>query len=76
MTVFVGLWGPLKMPADIVAKVNAAMNAALSDPAISSLITKNGDMVGGGTAKRLAALTRDQYKLWGEVASRNGTRTE
>lgn len=76
VTVFVGLWGPPKMPADIVAKANAAMNAALSDPAISSQITKNGDMVGGGTAERLGALTRDQYKLWGEVASRNGIRTE
>lgn len=76
VTVFVGLYGPPKMPADAVAKANAAMNAAISDPAISSQITKNGDMVGGGTAERLGALTRDNYKLWGEVARRNNIRAE
>jgi tripartite-type tricarboxylate transporter receptor subunit TctC len=76
VTVFVGLWGPPKMPADIVAKANAAMNAALSDPAVSAQIKKNGDMVGGGTPERLGALTRDGYKLWGEVAKRNNIRAE
>lgn len=76
VTVFVGLWGPPKLPANQVAQLNAAMNAALSDPAISEQITKNGDMVGGGTAERLNVLTRDNYKLWGEVAKRNGIRAE
>ena len=76
VTVFVGLYGPPKMPADIVAKANAAMNTALSDPAISGQITKNGDMVGGGTAERLGALTRDNYKIWGDVTRRNNIRTE
>ena len=76
VTVFVGLYGPPRMPADAVAKANAAMNAAISDPIISSQITKNGDMVGGGSAERLGALTRDNYKLWGEVARRNNIRAE
>ena len=76
VTVFVGLWGPPKLPADIVAKANAALNAALSDPAVRSQILKNGDQVGGGTAERLAAITRDGYKLWGEVARRNNVRAE
>ncbi|RZL49679.1 MAG: tripartite tricarboxylate transporter substrate binding protein [Variovorax sp.] len=76
VTVFVGLWGPPKMPADAVAKANAAMNAALADPAVGSQIVKNGDMVGGGGAERLAALTNDNYKLWGEVARRNGVKAE
>lgn len=76
VTVFVGLWGAPKLPPDIVAKANAAMNAALSDSAVSAQIKKNGDMVGGGTPERLAALTRDNYKLWGEVARRNSIRAE
>lgn len=76
VTVFVGLYGPPKMPADMVAKANAAMNAALSDPAISSQITKNGDMVGGGTPERLGVLTRDNYKIWGDVSRRNNIRAE
>lgn len=76
VTVFVGLYGPPKMPADVVAKANAAMNMALSDPAISAQITKNGDMVGGGTPERLGTLTRDNYKIWGDVTRRNNIRTE
>jgi tripartite-type tricarboxylate transporter receptor subunit TctC len=76
VTVFVGLYGPPKLPADVVAKANAAMNAAIADPAVTSQITKNGDMVGGGTPERLGTLTRDNYKLWGDVAKRNNIRAE
>ena len=76
VTVFVGLYGPPKLPADVVSKANAAMNAALADPAVASQITKNGDMVGGGSPERLGALTRDTHKLWGEVAKRNNIRAE
>jgi hypothetical protein len=52
------------------------MKAALSDPKVSSIITKNGDLVGGGKPERLDTLTRDSYKLWGEVARRNNIRTD
>ena len=71
VTVFVGLWGPPNLPNDIVRKANTALNTALSDPAVSGLITKNGDMVGGGGPERLDTLTRENFKLWGEVARRN-----
>nr|WP_315187408.1 tripartite tricarboxylate transporter substrate binding protein [uncultured Albidiferax sp.] len=76
MTAFIGLWGPPDLPGDIVQKANAAMNLALSDPAIRNTISKNGDSVGGGTPERLNALTRENYKLWGEVARRNNIRSE
>jgi len=71
VTVFVGLYGPPKLPSAIVQKANAALNAALSDPAVSNLIKKNGDLVVGGSPDQLATLTRDNFKLWGEVARRN-----
>ena len=31
-TLWVGLWGPAKMPADIAAKINKDVNAALASP--------------------------------------------
>jgi len=71
VTVFVGLYGPPKLPREIVQKANAALNAALADPAVSNTIKKNGDLVVGGSPERLAALTRDNFKLWGDVARRN-----
>lgn len=76
LTAFIGLWGPPNLPKPIVDKVNAAMNVALSDTAIKNIITKNGDIVGGGTPERLDTLTRNNYKLWGEVAKRNNIRSE
>ena len=71
VTVFVGLWGPPNLDPEIVRKTNAALNAAIAVPTVTSTITKNGDMVGGGTPERLAKLTRDNYKLWGEIAKKN-----
>ncbi len=74
VTVFVGMWGPPNMPADMVKTANAGLNVALADPAVVASITKNGDSVGGGTAERLATLTQSNYNLWGEVARRNSIR--
>lgn len=71
VTVFVGLYGPPKLPREIVQKVNIALNAALADPTVSSTIKKNGDVVVGGSPERLATLTRDNFKLWRDVARRN-----
>lgn len=71
VTVFVGLYGPPKLPREIVQKANIALNAALADPTVSNTIKKNGDLVVGGSPERLAILTRENFKLWGDVARRN-----
>lgn len=76
MTAFIGLWGPPNLSADIVQRANEAMNLALADAAVRNTIIKNGDSVGGGTPERLDKITRDNYKLWGEVARRNGIKSE
>ncbi len=74
VTVFVGLWGKPRLAPEIVRMANAALNAALAAPGVSTSITKNGDMVGGGTPERLAKLTRDNYQTWGEIARKNNIR--
>jgi len=68
---FIGFYGPPGLPADIVAKANAAMNAALSDASIRDAIIERGDEPGGGTPEDLAKLTRDQYNLWGPIVRAN-----
>ena len=72
VTVFVGLWGPPNLDPEIVRKTNAALNTAIAAPAVANAIFKNGDMIGGGTPERLAQVTRDNYKLWGEISKKNG----
>jgi tripartite-type tricarboxylate transporter receptor subunit TctC len=41
-TLWVGLWGPAAMPADLVARINADVNKALSDPELAGRLTKLG----------------------------------
>ena len=73
---FIGLYGPPKLPAEIVKKANAALNAALKDPAVAKGIVERGDEPGGGTPEHLATLTRDQFKIWGDVVKANNIRAE
>jgi tripartite-type tricarboxylate transporter receptor subunit TctC len=73
---FIGLYGPPGLPADIVKKANTALNTALKDPGVIKSIADRGDEPGGGTPEQLGALTRDQYKTWGEVVKANNIRAE
>jgi tripartite-type tricarboxylate transporter receptor subunit TctC len=73
---FIGLYGPPGLSPDIVKKANSALNAALKDPSIVKGITDRGDEPGGGTAEQLGALTRSQYKTWGDVVKANNIRAD
>lgn len=68
---FIGLYGPPGTVTDIVKKANAAINTAMKDPAVLKTIRDRADEPGGGTPEQLEALTRSQYKLWGEVVRTN-----
>ncbi|MDM0066786.1 tripartite tricarboxylate transporter substrate binding protein [Variovorax sp. J31P207] len=73
---FIGLYGPPGLSPDIVKKANTAMNSALKEPNVQKTIADRGDDAGGGTPEQLAALTRDYYKLLGEVVKSNDIRAE
>lgn len=73
---FIGLYGPPKMPADVVKKANAALNAALKDPAVTKGILDRGDEPGGGTPEQLGALTRTHFKTWGDVVKANSIKAD
>jgi len=48
-TLWVGLWGPAKMPADVAAKINKDVNAALASPDLRERLTKLGTVPGNLT---------------------------
>jgi tripartite-type tricarboxylate transporter receptor subunit TctC len=73
---FIGLYGPPGLSADIVKKANAALNTALKDATVTKGILERGDEPGGGTAEQLGALTRSQYKTWGDVVKANNIRAD
>jgi tripartite-type tricarboxylate transporter receptor subunit TctC len=73
---FIGLYGPPGLPADVVKKANAALNTAVKDATVSKSILDRGDEPGGGTPEQLGALTRSQFKTWGDVVKANNIRAD
>jgi tripartite-type tricarboxylate transporter receptor subunit TctC len=45
-TLWVGLWGPAKIPPDVAAKINKDVNAALASPDLRERLTKLGTVPG------------------------------
>ncbi|MFC4170205.1 Bug family tripartite tricarboxylate transporter substrate binding protein [Teichococcus aestuarii] len=61
------LYGPAKMPADIVARLSRATNALLADPAALRTLRAQGVEPVGGSPEQLAAMTRDEIAKWRPV---------
>jgi tripartite-type tricarboxylate transporter receptor subunit TctC len=67
-----GFFGPSTMPADVVAKINADVNAVLADPAIRERLVLAGMSPGGGTAAAFRAMLDADMKKWGAIIKRLG----
>ena len=66
-SVWFAMVGPAKLPAEIVAKANAALNSALADPAVKDAIRKQGYDPIAGTPAECARMFRADYEKWGKV---------
>jgi tripartite-type tricarboxylate transporter receptor subunit TctC len=71
-----GVGAPRATPSDIVVKLNAALNAALADPATIASLTNLGASVFGGSPAEFAAFLADETKKWADVVKRAGIRPE
>ena len=58
---YFGLIGPKGLAPDVVAKINAAVNAALEDPQVRQRLDETGADPVGGTAAEFAAAIRQSY---------------
>lgn len=63
-----GVYGPAKLDSTITAKLNAAINQALNDPAVKDKLVQAGFTPKGSTAQAFDALTQSEYKRLGDVA--------
>ena len=59
-TLWVGLWGPANMPADLAAKINKDVLAALASPEVRERLTKLGTVPGGMTIPEFTAFVRKE----------------
>jgi len=66
-TAWGALLAPAATPAPVVAKLNAAANAALADPEIQRRLTALGYEVVGGTPEQLRTLIAADYDMKGEL---------
>jgi tripartite-type tricarboxylate transporter receptor subunit TctC len=71
-----GVLGPAKLPKDIVAKLNADINAALKDPVLAKKLAEQGADVMGGTPEQFAKLIRDDIARWGKLVKESGAKID
>jgi tripartite-type tricarboxylate transporter receptor subunit TctC len=67
-----GIVGPANTPNDVVARLNAEINAALRDTSISQRLISGGMTPQTGTPQDLAKLMADENKKWGPIIKRTG----
>lgn len=67
-----GIFGPAKMPADVVAKLNKTLNEILKEPATVAKINGLGYEVRGSTPEEFAQFVVDENKKWAKVITDQG----
>lgn len=61
-TLWVGLWGPAKMPAEIAQKINRDVNAALASPDLKGRLQKLGTEPGNMTIEQFTEFVRREIE--------------
>jgi tripartite-type tricarboxylate transporter receptor subunit TctC len=69
---FQGLLGPAGLPPAIVARLNAALNAALKDPVVVGKFADFGTEITGGTPEQFVRYARGESARWGRVIKITG----
>ena len=67
-----GLFGPAKIPREIVARLNRETNAVLARPDVREQLQRQGFVVQGSTPEELAALNRADLALWKQMVREAG----
>ena len=62
-----GLYGPKNMPADLTAKVNQAVNAALADSDVKERFARLGAEPTGGSPQAFAAMVKTDNSKWKKI---------
>lgn len=73
---WVGLAVPAKTPAPIVQRLNAALNAALNDPAVRDKLAASGISAAPGSATDFGETIRKELALYGPLVKAAGIKQE
>ena len=71
-----GLFAPAGTPPEVVARINADVNALLKEPAVREQLQKQGLVVGGGTPAEFKAFIDAEAAKWGAIIKKVGITTD
>jgi tripartite-type tricarboxylate transporter receptor subunit TctC len=71
-----GVIGPANLPRDVLAKLNEAVNRAVSTPAFKERFGQIGDEPAGGTSEEFATVMRVELAKWKDVVQRSGAKMQ
>jgi tripartite-type tricarboxylate transporter receptor subunit TctC len=71
-----GLFGSSSLPADVVAKINADVNAVLADASVRERLVAAGMAPGGGTQAAFKTMLEADMKKWGGTIKRLGVQLD
>ncbi len=75
-TLWVGLWGPAKMPPDIAQKINKDVNAALASPDQRERLTKLGTVPGNLTIPQFTEFVKNEIEETSKILKAAGIRPQ
>ena len=71
-----GLLAPAGVSADVVSRLNAELLKVLADPAVRDPLIASSHEIVGGTPAEFATVMRDDFKVWGDLATKLGARVD
>ena len=75
-TLWVGLWGPAKMPADVAAKINKDANAALASADLRERLSKLGTVPGNLTIPQFTEFVRKEIEETSKILQAAGIKPQ
>ena len=75
-TLWLGLWGPAKIPADIAQKINRDVNAALATPELRAQLTKLGTVPGSLTIPQFTEFVKKELEETRKILDAAGIRPQ
>lgn len=67
VTTWYGVWAPAHTPADVVAKLNDALNKVLSDPGVRKKLLQAGADPLGGSQEKFAEFCQSEFERYGVI---------
>src|SRR5260221_593881 len=64
---WIGVWAPPGLPADLLAKYNSEIRAIVAQPEMREQLASQGLVPNTGTPEQFAKLVKDDFEKWGKV---------